>query len=178
MMDAALDVGPRRPMESRPGRPRARSGPVTLEEVLAYTNDDVVERYAKDRDTDLEAARARFEDVKRWLWLCYEAKREQDAGLDAPRLAIFPEQAELDEMWHTFILFTRPYSEFCWRFFGRYLHHEPTPERDKQASAERLVHAREEVLAERKQSYRAVAEYAFDKLGEDVARRWYLGEGA
>lgn len=33
--------------------------------------------------------------------------------------------ADIDEVWHTFILFTREYSEFCHRAFGYYLHHQP-----------------------------------------------------
>ena len=32
----------------------------------------------------------------------------------------------VDDHWHEFILFTRPYEHFCRRAFGRYLHHTPT----------------------------------------------------
>jgi hypothetical protein len=32
---------------------------------------------------------------------------------------------EVDEVWHTFILFTRDYSRFCEEVFGFYLHHHP-----------------------------------------------------
>jgi hypothetical protein len=32
---------------------------------------------------------------------------------------------EVDEVWHTFILFTRSYMSFCEQAFGWYLHHEP-----------------------------------------------------
>jgi hypothetical protein len=31
----------------------------------------------------------------------------------------------VDIGWHTFILYTRPYTEFCDRIAGRYIHHEP-----------------------------------------------------
>ena len=31
----------------------------------------------------------------------------------------------VDDAWHTFLLFTREYSEFCQRAFGRDLHHAP-----------------------------------------------------
>lgn len=33
--------------------------------------------------------------------------------------------AEVDEVWHTFILFTRDYADFCQGVFGFYLHHQP-----------------------------------------------------
>ena len=32
----------------------------------------------------------------------------------------------IDEVWHQFILFTRQYMEFCHRFFGRYIPHNPS----------------------------------------------------
>lgn len=32
---------------------------------------------------------------------------------------------EVDKVWHTFILFTRDYAEFCQKTFGFFLHHQP-----------------------------------------------------
>ncbi|MBU6447504.1 hypothetical protein KGQ24_01520 [Patescibacteria group bacterium] len=32
---------------------------------------------------------------------------------------------DVDEVWHTFILFTRDYAEFCEEVFGFFLHHQP-----------------------------------------------------
>ena len=32
----------------------------------------------------------------------------------------------IDEMWHTFVLFTQPYAAFCQRYFGRFIHHAPS----------------------------------------------------
>ena len=32
---------------------------------------------------------------------------------------------EVDEVWHTFILFTKDYTVFCLEVFGFFLHHEP-----------------------------------------------------
>lgn len=34
----------------------------------------------------------------------------------------------LDEMWHTFILFTKDYGDFCHEMFGHFIHHLPTIE--------------------------------------------------
>jgi hypothetical protein len=31
----------------------------------------------------------------------------------------------IDEGWHEFIMYTRDYSDFCQKFFGRYIHHQP-----------------------------------------------------
>jgi hypothetical protein len=32
----------------------------------------------------------------------------------------------VDEAWHQFVLFTRQYTDFCQRFFGKFLHHNPS----------------------------------------------------
>jgi hypothetical protein len=32
---------------------------------------------------------------------------------------------EVDDVWHTFILFTCEYTDFCSQVFGHYLHHQP-----------------------------------------------------
>ena len=37
---------------------------------------------------------------------------------------------EIDEIWHTFILFTREYKEFCEMLVGEYMHHEPNVQAD------------------------------------------------
>lgn len=43
---------------------------------------------------------------------------------------MFPEtcspSAALDEMWHHFILHTRAYADYCLKFLGRFVHHNPT----------------------------------------------------
>ena len=31
----------------------------------------------------------------------------------------------VDDFWHTFLLHTKAYAEFCEQRFGRFLHHQP-----------------------------------------------------
>lgn len=79
---------------------------------------------------DLEKVRARFrrafgvsEDVarkcerefKRYLALDFVAG-ERAHGLYSPLV---------DEFWHTFLLFSRDYAEFCKSMFGTQIHHDP-----------------------------------------------------
>lgn len=151
---------------------------VALETVLAYQNQDIIDRYVVDYDATAEDAALLFEDVKRWLWMCAEAKRETAEGLDVPTPTIFDEQEALDDMWHTFILFTPAYVDFCFGNFGTYLHHEPTPERVKREYADASEETKAAGIRERAGLRRQVAGYAFDKLGADVARRWYLSPQA
>ena len=35
----------------------------------------------------------------------------------------------VDAVWHTFILFTEEYADFCDRYLGKFLHHKPTTSR-------------------------------------------------
>lgn len=152
-------------------QPRAMS----LAEVLAYRNDDVIDRFVVDNDADPDRAAEVFDDLKRWLWLCAEARRETELGVaDVPTLTIFETQLELDEMWHAFILFTSEYVDFCFRSFGFFVHHTPTPERAKRAHTLADPQRQRAARIERAALRKRVAAYTYDKLGEDVARRWFL----
>ena len=95
-----------------------------LEEVLQYKNEAVVLRFMETWDLPRRDADDLFEQMNKWLWICAVS------GTDpaAPRLAISPSTKLIDEMWHTFILFTQDYVSYCERYFGRYLHHAPTPQ--------------------------------------------------
>lgn len=50
---------------------------------------------------------------------------------------ILPISAQLDDFWHTHILFTKDYHAMCHQVCGRYIHHTPTmdkPDRDNLAT--------------------------------------------
>lgn len=44
--------------------------------------------------------------------------------------SVEPESADVDELWHNHILFTRDYLEFCKTYAGYFIHHEPYPRGD------------------------------------------------
>jgi len=46
-------------------------------------------------------------------------------NLQAGRKMVAMPSQVVDDLWHEFILFTKPYKHFCDRTFGRYLHHTP-----------------------------------------------------
>jgi hypothetical protein len=50
--------------------------------------------------------------------------------------------AEVDEIWHAHLLFTRHYAAFCEQLLGEFVHHEPEPPPDASAAS-----ASEEELA-------------------------------
>src|SRR5689334_9584208 len=94
-------------------RGRAKAAIRSLQDVLAYSNDAVIERYQKDFGISPAEATLLFSDVKRFLWLA------SVEGVVAP-------PPKIDEGWHTFIIFTLDYKNFCERYFGRFMHHRPS----------------------------------------------------
>ncbi|MEP1870999.1 MAG: hypothetical protein ABJJ44_15835, partial [Paraglaciecola sp.] len=83
----------------------------TLEDVISYKNDDVIDRFIKIYGIEKDQATIIFNSTKKWIWLCYYRRKvnaEQNLVIDSPLVII-------DEMWHNFVLFTKGYSEFCKR---------------------------------------------------------------
>lgn len=74
----------------------------------------VTARYVKDNNVSLESAEETLLELKRWFTLC----------------ALHPEKTyatggQVDDMWHTFILFTKDYARFCQDIAGAFIHHSP-----------------------------------------------------
>lgn len=89
----------------RPPRPVA--------DLMAYQNDKVVERYMTYSGGDHASAMRCFVGMKQFLAVCNST----------PGMKVTSEP--IDQMWHTFLLFTRDYASFCTTYLGRFLHHEP-----------------------------------------------------
>lgn len=86
---------------------------LSISEVMAYDNARVLKRYVLDHGVDEGEARKRFDGLKQFLYVCAVTpgyKVTSDA---------------IDSIWHTFLLFTRDYREFCLRHLGKFINHEP-----------------------------------------------------
>lgn len=75
----------------------------------------LIEKFAKDHGYTEDEARSLFEDVKRFLLL--------GSLVDASPAPSLP----IDQMWHSFILFTKDYADFCAKV-GGFIHHRPLPQ--------------------------------------------------
>ena len=127
----------------------------TLAVVLRYRNARVIDDFSARFKLPRLEATALFKDVLRFLWLT--ARAEQLGYEGVPVLGA---QLLFDEMWHTFILRTRDYHEFCTRYFGGYRHHTPGSKRKKWAPTPE------------KQLDRLL-DLVIDELGPETAVRWY-----
>lgn len=85
-----------------------------VQSIQNYPLDHVVARYAKDYDVPLSLAREHERELKRFFALA-AINPKYDYGMAGP----------VDKLWHTFILFSKEYAQFCDSLIGRFLHHYP-----------------------------------------------------
>jgi len=134
--------------------------PAGLDEVLAYRNPGVVRRFLKEHDATPEEAAEIFREMLKWLYLCSRSTAEGPQGLVC---VMYAEIEKIDWMWHTFLLFTQDYAEFCERYFGFFLHHVPAEDEEQTPVDE------DAFRVELEQQYGLV----HDVLGEETLTAWY-----
>jgi hypothetical protein len=81
--------------------------------IKKYSNDSVIQRYCKETNLESKTAEEHFIALKHFLLLC--SKSEEPC---------FPSK-QLDEIWHTFLLYTKDYYSFCKEGLGKFVHHIP-----------------------------------------------------
>lgn len=81
---------------------------------MDFPMDNILRRYALDNELDWETAKEHEREVKRYLALC-AINPKVSYGMKGP----------IDELWHTFIMFTREYQKFCKDVAGSFIHHVP-----------------------------------------------------
>lgn len=84
------------------------------EKLRSYHNDSVVSRFARDYKVNENDALRVFKETKQFLYDCSKSAKP-----------LTPPSKEVDQMWHTFILFTKDYAAFCLKHFGKFIHHTP-----------------------------------------------------
>jgi hypothetical protein len=147
------------------GEPR----PCSLEQALAYRNDQILHKFQERWNVSFEEADELFEETKKWLWLQAAARHVPDA----PPLAMTVALAIVDEMLHTFILFTREYIQYCDDNYGVYLHHTPMTKKEKDAKLAWFKSAPEQMLAHEADFLSGMYAFTYDLLGEQTVQRWY-----
>lgn len=86
----------------------------TIAKAMAFPMDDILRRYALDFEIDFQTAKEHEREIKRFLVLC-ALNRSANYGMNGP----------IDDLWHTFLLFTREYQQFCHEIAGHFIHHIP-----------------------------------------------------
>lgn len=151
---------------------------VSIEEALLYKNPSIVYKFMESYDVSYEDAEALLNETVKWLWLCaYKAKKIKETGKKIPGLFIDSSMVMIDEMWHTFILFTNDYLNFCNNTLGLFIHHRPTTKSEKDIMDIRLKEDKSSVISEVKEKNRFQYNFIYDALGDELGAKtltlWY-----
>jgi hypothetical protein len=136
-----------------------------LEDVLAYSHPYVIERFVEQHSVTTEEATEIFREMLKMLWLMASSEKQLT-------VMVFKEMFVLDEMWHTFMLFTLDYTRFCDQFLGGYLHHFPTTSADKEKEKAAASKDPEGHRRESRTKIESQCRYTACKLGPGTLSKW------
>jgi len=88
-----------------------RWAPRSLEEVMKYSQETVLLRYAEIQGVPVHEARYRFDGLKQFLFVCAATP-----GTHTPSDVVAG-------MWRSFLLSSREYRQFCHGYLGRFVDH-------------------------------------------------------
>ncbi|MCB1828432.1 MAG: hypothetical protein KDH94_08380 [Coxiellaceae bacterium] len=141
-----------------------------LDELLEFKNPEIIERYQRDYPNNKLSAEKALHEILKFFWAGQLhrkalAEHPDDEALQF-RWLLHREMKEIDDMWHTFILFTKPYADFCDHYFGQFIHHFPTTDAEKEHFQTNI----DEFLD--KDTQRMLS-FVYDHLGEETLRTWF-----
>ena len=143
-----------------------------LSSVLRYKNDAVVRRFATDYGLALATSRRLFVEMLTFLWIANKHLvhlRNTAVGRDREKtFDVLSIWYGLDEMWHTFILFSLDYEAFCYTHFGRYIHHQPAADLPSRSRG-RPEHRRDRPHL----SLEDYVQFTYETLGRATVVRWF-----
>ena len=131
---------------------------LTMRQIIEYENPDVIESFMGKYDVSHAEAKDIFRELMKFLWLGHVSDVPSVRAIDNPLIII-------DEMWHTFILFTKSYGEFCRDYFGQFRHHQPSTASDKTPD---FTH--DELIEDQRERYGEI----IDHLGEHTFEKWFF----
>jgi hypothetical protein len=134
-----------------------------LADILSYKNENVISRFLDMFTVTEEEADDIFCETKKFIYLC---SMDKDAFISEDMLII-------DEMWHNFILFTPDYKHFCDTYFNRFIHHVPSPKKEKETYATALIRFPEETKQQMLDKIEHMMSVTYDHFDEDTVVKWF-----
>lgn len=138
-----------------------------LSTLLSYQNKDVFERYVLDYPNNQLTPEDAFQELMKFFWLSLKHEAEKLSSPNDEQLVficgIHSEMKEIDDMWHTFLLFTKEYMVFCKEYLGRFFHHCPTTE-DQKSEFEKN---------DFETDFFRFLSFVYEQLGEQTLRKWF-----
>ena len=134
----------------------------SLSNLLQYKNAPVLHRYCLDYAFNKLKSEQAFEELLKFLWLNQKHEADKLEFPDNPELKFVSGiHKEIDDMWHTFILFTQDYADFCQNYFGQFVHHKPTSEEERMD------------VDECEPNFNRFLHYVRKHLGDNTAELWF-----
>jgi hypothetical protein len=131
---------------------------------MAYRNTELVYKFTGLWNISEAEALDVFEETKKFIWL---AQRGRERGIS---VEVSHPTRILDEMWHTFILFTRDYARYCEEVYGELVHHQPALRAEHEAFDVDPGGARRQWYASEEQMWRMILE----EFDVDTLLKWYV----
>ncbi len=94
-----------------------------IDKTFAFPLSKIVTRFKKDHNVNDSDVTLYEKELRRFLILCALYPQENVGMYSKP----------VDELWHTFITYTKEYKQFCKEVAGRFIHHVPN-ENDLQSN--------------------------------------------
>ncbi len=141
----------------------------TLERILEYKNDFVIDCFLKQYSFTRDEAKDIFQETLKWLYLCGHSYTESNV----PAPSIFGGTKIIDEMWHTFILCTKDYYDFCEKYIGKFIHHQPSTIYEKEELKRAYLLNPQEQENKLDSEFRELMSYVYDLLGEETTVKWF-----
>ena len=132
---------------------------------MGASNPLIIERDRTDYPNYKLPAKIAFTELMKFFYLCDLHKKESIKLPDCKNLAfqcvMHEEMKEIDDMWHTFILLTQSYADFCQKYFGYFIHHTPNAN-EKQKDKKTFKIEMQKYLS-----------FIYDELGEKFLKIWF-----
>jgi hypothetical protein len=129
---------------------------VDVEGILHYQMPYVIERCKKDHGYDDEDMAIIEREFKRYLILVAHKKGE-GTGMFSKHV---------DNLWHSFILFTHEYAEFGQKYAGRFIHHAPYIASSENRTPEQRAQSRKD--------FHAFVNNYEETFKEEIHSIWFL----
>lgn len=139
----------------------------SLESALSYSNPELVYYFANKQSISLSESEELFEELKKWLWLCSQLDEESDT------VFLFKENNILDIYWHTFLLFTEDYLNFCQKYLGGVIYHKPEPLITSISQQARVAKGDKTLIKENLKVLKTSMNEVGRILGNKTLEKWY-----
>lgn len=141
---------------------------LNLAQIMQYQNSDVISKFLDEWRVTKEEAQDVFNETKKFLFVAAMAQQQcLNLQIDAPILII-------DKMWHTFILFTEEYSEFCHQNFGAMIHHMPFSKEDLKQKMDVVSREGRSFVDAKREHLNQQFEMILMHLGRETLEKWYV----